>query len=115
MANTIKKPYTMKVKDFGNRLKTLNCYLTLMPHNDKKDTVFMNTDLKALLLKSLPSSWQNVYLLKGTQTTDDFRQMLSYFVQLQSITDSQTIAKAPSVSSGFDIGKHHKYVCTNHG
>jgi hypothetical protein len=115
MANTTKKPYTMKVKDFGNRLKTLNRYLTLMPHNDKKYTVFTDTDLKALLLKSMPSSWQNACLLKGTQTTDDFRQMLSYFVQLQSITDSQMVAKAPIVSPGFDTGKHHKYVCTNHG
>ena len=49
MTNTMKTPYTMKVKDFGNRLKTLNRYLTLMPHNDKKDTVFNDTDLKALL------------------------------------------------------------------
>ena len=66
MTNTMKKPFTMKVKDFGNRLKTLNHYLTLMPHDDKKDTVFTDTDLKALLLKSMPSSWQNAYLLKGT-------------------------------------------------
>ena len=66
MANTMKKLYTMKVKDFGNRLKTLNCYLTLMPYNDKKDTLFTDTDFKALLLKSMTSSWQNAYLLKGT-------------------------------------------------
>jgi hypothetical protein len=115
MANTMKKSYTMKVKDFGNRLKTLNHYLALMPHDDKKDTVFTDTDLKALLLKSMPSSWQNAYLLKGTQTTDDFQQMLSYFVQLQSIADSQMVAKAPTVSPGFDTGKHHKYTRTNHG
>ena len=115
MTNTMKKPFTMKVKDFGNRLKTLNHYLTLMPHNNEKDTVFTDTDLKALLLKSMPSSWQNTYLLKGTQTTDKFQQMLSYFVQLQSNTDNQTVAKAPSVSQGLDIGKHHKYVCTIHG
>ena len=36
MTNTMKKPYTMKVKDIGNRLKTLNRYTTLMPHDDKK-------------------------------------------------------------------------------
>ena len=82
----MKKPFIMKVKNFGNRLKTLDYYLTLMPHNDKKDAAF--TALKDLLLKSVPSSWQNAYLLKGTQTTDDFQQMLSYFVQLHSITEN---------------------------
>ena len=44
MTNTMKKPFTMKVKDFGNRLKTLNLYLTLMPHSEEKDTVFTDTD-----------------------------------------------------------------------
>ena len=51
LTNTMNKLYTMKVKDFGNRLKTLNCYLTLMPYNDKKDTLFTDTDFKALLCK----------------------------------------------------------------
>ena len=41
--------------------------------------------------------------------------MLSYFVHLQSITDNQTVAKAPSVSQGLDSGKQHKDICTNHG
>ena len=36
----MKKPLGMKVKDFGNRLKTLNRFLTLMPHDDDKDTIF---------------------------------------------------------------------------
>ena len=56
MMNTIKKPFIMKVKDFGKRLKTLNCFLTLMPHDDDKDAVFTDTDLKALFLKLMPLS-----------------------------------------------------------
>ena len=66
MTNSMKKPFGMKVKDFGNRLKTLNRFLTLMPHDEDKDTIFSNSDLKALLLKSMPISWQNAYILKGT-------------------------------------------------
>ena len=38
------KPYIMKVKDFGNRLKTINQFLTLIPHDDKKDKMFTDTD-----------------------------------------------------------------------
>ena len=72
MMNTMKKPFIMKVKDFGNRLKTLNQFLTLMPHDDNKDSAFTDTDLKALLLKSMPLSWKNAYLLKGTRVSDDF-------------------------------------------
>ena len=67
MTNSMKKPFTMKVKDFANRSKTLNRYLTLMQNDDKIDTVFTDTDFRALLLKSMPSSWQNAYLLKGPQ------------------------------------------------
>ena len=54
-------------------------------------------------------------MLKGTQNTDDFQEMLSYSVQLQSITDNQTVARAPSVSQGLDIGKQHKYIRTHNG
>ena len=92
MTNVMRKPYSMKVKDFGNRIKTLNRFLALMPHEDQ-DSVFTDTDLKALLLKSMPLSWQNAYLLKGTRASDDFRQMLLYFVQSQSIGDSQVVSK----------------------
>ena len=87
MTNIMRKPYSMKVKDFDNRIKTLNHFLTLMPHEDQ-DSVFTDTDLKALLLKSMPLSWQNASLLKGTRASDNFCQMLSYFVQSQSIGDS---------------------------
>ena len=55
ITNMMKELYTKRIKDIGNRLKTLNHYLTLMPHDDKKDTVFTDTDLKAWLLKSMPS------------------------------------------------------------
>ena len=81
------KPYTMKVKDFGNRLKTLDRLLHLMPHDHDEDSSFSESDLKALLLKSMPISWQHAYALKGTRSSDDYRHMLSYFVQYQSITD----------------------------
>ena len=57
MTNSMKKLYIMKVKDFGKRLKALSCFLTLMPHDEEKDTVFTDTDLKALLLKSVPLTW----------------------------------------------------------
>ena len=43
----------MKVKDFGNCIKTLNCFLALVPH-DEQDSTLTDTDLKALLLKSMP-------------------------------------------------------------
>ena len=105
----------MKVKDFGNRLKTLSCFLTLMPCDEERDTIFTDTDLKALLLKSVPLTWQHAYLLQGTQTTDNFSQMLSYFVQFQSITDTQWISKSYSVSQSLDTRKQHKYICTIRG
>ena len=92
MTNVMRKPYSMKVKDFCNHIKTLNCFLALMPHEDQ-DSVFIDMDLKALLLKSMPLSWQNAYLLKGTHASDNFCQMLSYFVQSQSIEDSPVASK----------------------
>ena len=58
MAHIMCKPYTMRVKNFGNQIKILNHFLTLMPHN-KQDSTFTDTVLKALLLKSMPLDWQN--------------------------------------------------------
>ena len=75
--NTMKKPIIMKVKDFGNRLKTLNRFLTLMPHDDNNDLVFTDTDLKALLFMLMQLLWQNANLLKGTHVSDDFWQTSS--------------------------------------
>jgi hypothetical protein len=88
----------MKVKGFINRLKTLNHFLIPKPHNDEKDAVFTDTDLKALLLISMPSSWQCAYLLKGTHISDNFHQILSYFVHFKSITDNQKVSKSFSAS-----------------
>ena len=54
------------------QIQDIKLFQTLMPHNYEKDTVFTDTDLKALLFKSMPTTWQNSYLLKGTCTSGDF-------------------------------------------
>ena len=94
---------------FWQLVKTLNCFLTLMPHDEDKDTVFTDTDLKALLLKSVPFTWQDVYLLKGIRSTDDFRQMFSYFIQFQNITDAQGFSKSCATPQNLETKQQHKY------
>ena len=113
MTNTMKAPYIMKVEDFSNRLKTLNHFLTLRPYDDKKDTVFTDTDLMVFLLKLLPSTWQNASVLKRTRNTDNFWQILSYFIQYQNITDTQRISKLFATPQNLEIRQQHKYICTN--
>jgi hypothetical protein len=51
MGNVMKKSYTIKVKDFGNRLKMLNRFLTLMPHDDKKRYCVYGYRLKSITFK----------------------------------------------------------------
>ena len=80
-------------------LKTLNRFLTLMPCDEDKDMMFASMDLKALLLKTMPSSWQNSYFLKGAQITDDFWQVLAYFIQFQNITDTQMVSRSNLASA----------------
>ena len=63
----------------------------------------------------MPISWQNAYLLKGTQVTDDFCQMLTYFVQFQNITDTQTMSKSFSTTQELSTLRQHKYTRTNCG
>ena len=115
MTNTTKNLYTLKVKDFGNISKTLNCFLTFMPNDHDNDTAFSDTDLKALLFKSMPLTWHNAYLLKCSHISDDFWKMQSYFVQFKSITDNQTSIKTFSATQRSDREKQHKYIHTNHG
>ena len=61
--------------------------------HENQNSLFTDTDIKALLLRSMPLSWQNAFFLKGTCVSDNFCQMLSYFVQSQSIGDSQVASK----------------------
>ena len=77
--------------------------------------VSTDTILKALLLKSVPLTWQNAYLLKGTQSTGNFCQTLAYFVQFQSITDTQGVSKSYAVSQSLDTRKQHTCIHTNCG
>ena len=63
-----------------------------MPDNSQ-DSVFTKKDLKAILLKSMTLSWQNAYRHKDKHASDNFCQMLSYFVQSQSIGNSQVASK----------------------
>ena len=77
-----------------------------MPHDHDEDSSFSESDLKALLLKSMPISWQHAYALKGTCSSDDYCHMLSYFVQYQSITDKSdntSIAYACCQEIGIDF------------
>jgi hypothetical protein len=61
MKNVIQKSYAMRVIDFGICIETLYCYLSLMLHS-KQDYISTGTDLKDILLKSMPLSWQNAYM-----------------------------------------------------
>ena len=99
---------------FWKQAQDIEPILALMPHNEDKDTIFSDSDLKALLLKLMPISWQNTYLLKGTQVIDDFCQMLAYFVQFQNIMDIQTMSKSFSTTQELSTLRQHKYTRTNH-
>ena len=50
MNNTLKKPFTMKVQEFGNRLRVLNHLLDLFPHSGE-DKNLTDGELKTLFLE----------------------------------------------------------------
>ena len=52
----------MKVKDFGHWLTMLHFFKTLIPHDDKENIMFTDTDLKALLLNFMLLSLEYSYL-----------------------------------------------------
>ena len=64
------KSYTMKVTDFDWYNKMPNWYLALLSH-DKEDSVFNDTDLKAILLKIVLQFWQKTCVIKGTPAGDN--------------------------------------------
>ena len=73
-----------------------------MLYDEDKDMIFTNMNLKALLLKSMPSTWQISYLLKGNTSLTIFWQMLAYLLQFQSITDAHTVTRSNSASANWD-------------
>jgi hypothetical protein len=109
------KPYSMKVKDFGNCIKEFIWFLALMSL-DNQDYVFTDTDLKSLLLKFMPLSWQIAYTVKVRHISNNFFQMPSYFVQSQSIGDSQ-VSYNPFLSTAtmHNGGRQFSHGHTGHG
>ena len=81
------KSYILMAKDFGKHNKTLNLFLALLPH-DNQNSVFTDTDLKAILLKIVLLFWQKTYVIKGTPTGDNpFKSICNlYNLSLLGIT-----------------------------
>ena len=65
----------------------------MTPH-DKHNSVFTDTDLKALLMKSMPLSWQKNDMVKGKFASDNFCPSLLCFVQSQSIKNVEVASKS---------------------
>ena len=76
MNSTLKKPFTMKVQEFGNRLQVLNHLLDLFSHSGE-DKNFMDGELKTIILNAMPLAWKQAYTLKGTRTTDTFKELVA--------------------------------------
>ena len=89
MNGALKKPFTMKVQEFGNRLRVLNHLLDLFPRSGE-DRNFTDGELKTIFLNAMPLAWQQAYTLKGTRATDTFKELVAYFTTYQTIVDNKS-------------------------
>ena len=92
MNNTLKRPFTMKVQEFGNRLRVFNHLLDLFPQSGE-DRNFTDGELKTIFLTAMPLAWQQAYTLQGTRATDTYKELVAYFTTYQSIVDTNNHSK----------------------
>ena len=99
----------MKVKDFCNRMNTWlfpNTYASLW---QKRYSAYWHWP-EGFVFEINGIFMVECILVKGTHISDDFRQMLPYFVQFQSITDNQAVSKSFSASWVLGNRKQYKYI-----
>eukprot|EP00978_Attheya_sp_CCMP212_P004281 scaffold9365_cov51-Attheya_sp.AAC.4 len=58
---TVKKPYTMTVRDFVKRLHQTASYLPEFPR-PMAATALLETDLKNIIFRGMPNAWQNNFI-----------------------------------------------------
>ena len=87
MNDALKKPFTMKVQEFGNCLQVLNHLLDLFPCFGE-DRNFTDGELKTIFLNAMPLAWQQAHMLKGTRATDTFKELVALFTTYQALADN---------------------------
>ena len=99
MNGTLKKPFTMRVQEFGNRLQVLNHLLDLFPQSGE-DRNLTDSELKTILLNAMPLTWQQAYALKGTRATDTYKELVAYFTTYQALADNNNNNSKITIPTG---------------
>jgi hypothetical protein len=86
---TVKKPFTMSVRDFVKRIRQLASYLPEFP-KPPTSTVISDNDMKNIIFRGIPSAWQENFAHANMRITAvTLAQMTDYLASEQVITNTQ--------------------------
>eukprot|EP00978_Attheya_sp_CCMP212_P002118 scaffold4359_cov53-Attheya_sp.AAC.1 len=86
---TVKKPYTMTVRDFVKRLCQMASYLPEFPR-PMAATALSETDLKNIIFRGMPTAWQENFVHANMHISSiTLAQMTDYLASEQVIADTR--------------------------
>ena len=86
---TVKKPFTMPVRDFVKRIRQLASFLPEFPKPPAASGL-SDTDLKNIIFRGMPSTWQENFVHANMRiSTITLAQMTDYLASEQSIADTR--------------------------
>eukprot|EP00978_Attheya_sp_CCMP212_P046439 scaffold392440_cov35-Attheya_sp.AAC.1 len=87
---TVKKPYTMTVRDFVKRLRQMASYLPEFPRPRMAATALSETDLKNIIFRCMPTAWQENFVHANMRISSiTSAQMTDYLASEQVIADTR--------------------------
>jgi hypothetical protein len=86
---TVKKPFTMSVRDFVKRIRQMASYLPDFPR-PMTATALSETDLKNIIFRGMPNAWQENFVHANMRiATVTLAQMTDYLASEQVIADTR--------------------------
>eukprot|EP00978_Attheya_sp_CCMP212_P037100 scaffold172822_cov60-Attheya_sp.AAC.3 len=115
---TVKKPYTMTVRDFVKRLRQMAFYLPEFPR-PMAATALSETDLKNIIFHGMPTAWQENFVHANMRISSiTLAQMTDYLASEQVIADTRRYKNPRGRGStgrnnhngrGYNPGRGHGY------
>eukprot|EP00978_Attheya_sp_CCMP212_P041754 scaffold243653_cov61-Attheya_sp.AAC.1 len=86
---TVKKPYTMTVRDFVKRLFQMASYLPEFPR-PMTATALSERDLKNIIFRGMPNAWQENFVHANMRISSiTLAQMINYLASEQVIANTR--------------------------
>ena len=95
MLHGCRKPANMKIRDYINRLNTLNNYLASFPPDFSDKQKFDSRDICDIIHYGMPQSWKNRFITSTGFKNLTVQSLLDFGESMESLEGQMTVSKIP--------------------